>query len=87
MTAVQMASGKRLGILVFNDEFNHIKFVVELLSTTFGYHPTQAHQCAEMIHNRGKYVVKSLPAKDKEKLEAYTKLLISNGVAAKIIPL
>lgn len=82
-----MGSGKRLGILVYNDEFNHIKFVVELLSTTFGYHPTQAHQCAEMIHIKGKYVVKSLPAKDREKLEAYRKLLITNGLVAKIIPL
>lgn len=82
-----MAGGKKIGIVVFNDDFNHLKLVIEVLSTTFGYHPTQAYQCAEMIHNKGSYIVKTLPEKHKEKAEAYRNLLISNGLAAKIIPL
>lgn len=78
---------KRIGIVVFNDDLNQLKFVIEVLSTTFGYHPTQAYQCAEMIHNKGSYIVKSLPEKHKDKAEAYRNLLVTNGLIAKIIPL
>lgn len=82
-----MAKVKTIGIVVFNDDMNHLKFVIEVLSTVFGYHPTQAYQCAEMINNRGSYIVKTLPEKHKDKAEAYRNLLVSNGLIAKIIPM
>lgn len=78
---------KIIGIVVFNDDTNHIKFVIDVLSVTFGYHPTQAHQCAEMISTKGSYIVKTLPEKHKEKAEAYRSLLVANGLIAKIIPM
>jgi len=76
-----------IGILVFDDDFNHIKFVTEVLSTTLGIHPTQAFQCANLIHDRGSYVVKSLPYKEKQKAEIYRNVLVNSGLIAKIIPL
>jgi ATP-dependent Clp protease adapter protein ClpS len=76
-----------IGILVFDDEFNHIKFVVDLLSQTFGFPPTQAYQCANLIHERGSYVVKVLTYKEKQKAELLRNILVSNGLMAKIIPM
>lgn len=82
-----MAKAKNIAIVVFNDDMNQLKFVIEVLSSTFGYHPTQAYQCAEMIHNRGSYIVKTLPEKHKEKAEAYRNMLVMNGLITKIIPI
>jgi len=76
-----------IGILIFNDEFNHIKFVTEVISQTFGYHPTQAFQCANLIHEKGSYLVKSFPYKELSKAQLIRDLLVNSGLVVKIIPL
>ena len=78
---------KSIGILVFDDDLNHIKYVCEVLSESLGYHITQAMQCAEQIQFKGSYVVKSFPKKDLAKAEEYVTILIEAGLVAKIIPL
>ena len=76
-----------IGILVFDDEFNHIKFVTEVLSQTLGYHPTQAFQCANLIQKKGSYVVKSFPYKELQKVQLIRDILVDSGLAVKIIPM
>lgn len=90
MTLVQLESGrmakkKNICIVVYNDDINDLKFVIDVLSRTFGYHSTQAHQCANMINNNGSYVVKILPEKDMDIAETYNDQLVLNGLSAKII--
>lgn len=68
-----------------NDDLNHIKFVTNVISQTFGYHFTQALQCANMIHNKGSFLVKEVS--DREIAETYRNILVSNGLIAKLIPL
>ena len=76
-----------VGILIFDDEFNHIRFVTEVISQTLGYHPTQAFQCANLIHEKGSYVVKSFPYKELHKAQLIRNILVNSGLAVKIIPL
>ena len=78
---------KRVGLLILNDDLNHIKFVTDVLSQTLGYHPTQAFQCANLIDKRGSYIVKEFEQKDKHKAELYRNILINAGLTTKIIPL
>lgn len=75
-----------IGILIFDDEFNHIEFVTEVISQTLGYHPTQAFQCANLIHERGSYMVKSFPYKELQKVQLIRDILVNSGLAVKIIP-
>ena len=80
-----MVRKKKYGIEIFNDEFNHQKFVVEVISQTLGYHFTHAMQCTNMIELKGSYIVKTVDSK--EIAETYRNILVSNGLIAKIIPL
>ena len=80
-----MVKKRKFGLVIFNDDFNHIKFVTDVISQTFGYHPTHALQCANMIHEKGSYMVKSVD--NKEVAETYRNLLINSGVLTRIIPL
>jgi ATP-dependent Clp protease adapter protein ClpS len=80
-----MVRKKKYGIVIFNDEYNHIKFVTDVISQTFGYHPTHALQCTNMIELKGSYLVKHVD--NKEVAETYRNILVSNGLIAKIIPL
>ena len=80
-----VAKKNKIGIVVFDDDFNHIKFVTDVLSQTFGYHPTHALQCANLIQQNGEYMVKSLD--NREIAETYRNILVNSGLIAKIIPL
>ena len=75
----------QIGIVIYDDDRNHIKFVTDVICQTFGYHPTQALQCANMIHDRGSYQVKRVDSK--EVAETYRNILINAGLIVRIIPL
>ena len=76
---------KRIGVVVFNDNFNTFKDVIEILQENIGYPKAQAEQCAHQIHNKGSYLVKSFPIKDRDIADEVVDLLIDNGLIAKLI--
>ena len=59
-------------LVVHNDEIHSINEITYAFVEIIGMNPHQALQCAELIHNSGKYSVKS--GKQKE-LEFHQKVL------------
>ena len=58
----QSGSGKkseRYQVVVFNSDEMSFAYVIESFQSILGYELTQAANCANLIHNRGEYVVKS----------------------------
>ncbi len=47
------------GLILFNDDVNSFDHVIECLIKYCNHGFIQALQCAEIIHNKGKYKVKS----------------------------
>jgi ATP-dependent Clp protease adapter protein ClpS len=78
---------RKIGIVVFHDEFNSYEFLTEALSQVFGYELSQAANCAHIITERGNYVVKTFDQKDLEKASAYRDILEEHQIPVKIIPL
>ena len=46
-------------LVVFNDDFNTFDHVIETLVRVCRHVPEQAEQCAWIIHNKGKCIVKN----------------------------
>jgi len=46
-------------LIVHNDEVNTFEWVIECLVDICSHSPQQAEQCAMIIHNKGKSIVKS----------------------------
>jgi ATP-dependent Clp protease adaptor protein ClpS len=46
-------------LILFNDDVNTFDFVIETLISVCGHEPTQAEQCALVVHFNGKCAVKS----------------------------
>ena len=61
MTTVRYESGKpkRYQVIVYNNDEMSFDYVIDTFQMVLGYDITQASNCANMIHNRGEYVVKS----------------------------
>ena len=76
---------KKIGVRVFNDDFNEFKFVTEVISNAFGYRITQAHQCTLLIHQNGSYVVKVLDMDQKIYAELYCEHLNKHGIGAELV--
>jgi len=74
-----------ISIVVYNDETNEMKFVVETLSQILGYHPNQAYQCASLIHERGSYAVKVIPHNGRQKAQIIKAMLIKSGLIAELV--
>jgi ATP-dependent Clp protease adaptor protein ClpS len=51
-------------IVLFNDHVNSFDFVIDCLMDICDHTPTQAEQCATIVHYKGKYVVKSGEKRD-----------------------
>lgn len=59
---VRSTSGKkseRYQIVVFNSDEMSFTYVIDAFQSVLGYEHTQAANCANLIHTRGEYVVKS----------------------------
>lgn len=68
-------------ILVLNDDVNTFEHVIDCLIKYCGHDPEQAHQCALIIHTKGKYPVKH---GDYDKLKPICEALLENKLTAKI---
>jgi ATP-dependent Clp protease adapter protein ClpS len=51
--------GERYQIIVFNSDEMSFAYVIDAFQSVLGYELTQAANCANLIHNRGEYIVKS----------------------------
>jgi len=69
-------------IIVHNDSENTFQHVVEVFQSVLGYEMSQAANCANIVHHKGKYAVKTV--KDKENAEAFLELLLDYGLDAEI---
>jgi ATP-dependent Clp protease adaptor protein ClpS len=45
-------------IILINDDHNSFDTVIDALIKYCKHSPTQAHQCAILVHNKGRYAVK-----------------------------
>ncbi|MFM2375178.1 MAG: hypothetical protein RLZZ165_275 [Bacteroidota bacterium] len=51
-------------IMLYNDDVNTFDWVIQSLVEICDHVPTQAEQCAMLVHYKGKYVVKSGEKRD-----------------------
>ena len=68
-------------IVVYNDDVNSFENVIICLMQYCNHTIEQAEQCAQIIHNKGKYAVKTA---DFDKLLPICDALVENGLNAKI---
>ncbi len=66
-------------IIVFNDDFNSFDHVIDCFIEILKHTPSQAEQCAMIIHNNGKYAVK---VGTFDELEPYCYKLVNKGIVA-----
>ena len=72
---------KEDSIVLYNDDINTFEHVIFCLIKYCEHSPEQAEQCAMLIHNKGKYAVKS--GRVSKLLPIYV-ALISNKLSVKI---
>lgn len=63
-TVVETVVTDTYSILLFNDDVNTFDWVIQCLIDICEHTPTQAEQCAWIVHYKGKYVVKSGEKRD-----------------------
>jgi len=68
-------------IVVYNDDVNSFDHVIECLMKYCKHQPEQAEQCAFLIHNKGKYAVKTGTY---EELSPICGALLENQLSAEI---
>jgi ATP-dependent Clp protease adaptor protein ClpS len=68
-------------IVLLNDDVNSFDDVIDSLMEILGQNIYQAEQCATIIHNSGRCVIKT---GKKDELKFYTKLLTNSGLNIKI---
>jgi hypothetical protein len=76
---------KTIGLELHDNDLNSYSFIVEVIMQVLGYEITQAVTCANMIVDRGSYVVKSFHKRDLDVAEALLELFMKNDVPARII--
>ena len=85
MTTVRYENGKpkRYQVIVYNNDEMSFDYVIDTFQMVLGYDITQASNCANMIHNRGEYVVKSYS--EMEQAEAALDMLYEYGFKADVV--
>lgn len=73
----------QFGVCVLNDSVNSFNDVVQAFQAVFGWDVTQAANCANIIHNRGEYIVKKVDSKQIAMFIA--KSLKSKGLSVKVV--
>ncbi len=61
---VETVATQTYSIMLFNDHVNSFDYVIQCLVDICEHTPTQAEQCAIIVHYKGKYVVKSGEKRD-----------------------
>ncbi len=69
-------------LVLFNDDFNTFDHVITSLVQVCNHQLIQAEQCAHIVHNNGKCVVKNGTYK---KLKPMCEALLERGLSAKIL--
>lgn len=82
-----MVRKKQYGLVVYFAELNSYEYLTELLQQILGYEVTQAANCASIVMDKGKYVVKTYKSQDLDKANIILDLLAQNGIPAKLIEL
>lgn len=80
-----MVNKKKLKLVVYNHDFNNQDFLTEVIRQALGYEYSQAGNCANLVINEGKYVVKTYEMRDKQKAEAILSIFTDQDVPAKLI--
>ena len=62
--AVETVVTDTYSIMLYNDHVNSFDWVIQSLVDICEHTPTQAEQCAVIVHFKGKYVVKSGEKRD-----------------------
>ena len=85
MTTVRYENGKsrRYGIVVYNSDEMSFDYVIDAFQMVLGYDVTQASNCANLIHSRGEYIVKSYS--ELEHAEAALDMLYEYGFKADVL--
>lgn len=85
MTTVRYESGKpkRFEIMVYNSDDLSFTHVIDAFQMVLGYDITQATNCANLVHTRGEYAVKSYS--ELEHAEAALDMLYDYGLRADVI--
>lgn len=73
------SADKSYKLIVFNDSVNTFDHVISCFIRILGHTPVQAEQCAQIIHNTGKYAVK---LGSFEELEPYCNQLTEQRIDA-----
>ncbi len=63
-TAIETVVTETFSIMLFNDHVNSFDWVIQSLVDVCDHTPTQAEQCALIVHYKGKYVIKSGEKRD-----------------------
>jgi ATP-dependent Clp protease adaptor protein ClpS len=63
-TIEQVVVTDTYSIVLYNDEVNSFDWVIQSLVEICEHTPTQAEQCAWIVHHKGKYIVKSGEKRD-----------------------
>ena len=53
-----VGGGEEKSLVVYNDDFNTIEYVIEILMRVCRHNPQQAEQCTLLIHHKGKCAVR-----------------------------
>jgi len=69
-------------VVVYNDDENSFEYVVEVFQSIVGHEMTQAANCANIIHNKGKCTVRT--TKDIEIAQTMVELLVDHGLNAEM---
>ena len=69
-------------ILLYNDDFNTFEHVIEMLCKYCEHDPVQAEQCAWIVHNNGKCMIKR---GEMDNLKPICSALQEAGLSAKIL--
>ena len=69
-------------LMIYNDDFNTFDHVINTLIYACDHEENQAHQCALLVHYKGKCSVKSGDYKD---LEPRCSKLLQAGLSAEIV--
>ena len=69
-------------ILLYNDDFNTFEHVIEMLCKYCEHDPVQAEQCAWIVHNNGKCMIKR---GEMDNLKPICSALREAGLSAKIL--
>ncbi len=75
---------KKIALIAFHHEYNSFEYLVEVIRQVLGYETSQAANCANIIYEKGSYILKTFNKGDLEKASAYKELLHEHGIPAKI---